>query len=358
MDVGPKDPTKLEARSPQPGRSGFLNSAARPAPVSGGAGQASDGRQALTAGLPPAVDRESLGRLLSGVGLKLGAEGLSRVGDRVASALALLAARSPSYPAQASGRPAAPGQSAISAYERLSARRQKAGATEGRSRFLAVLAGLFEEAGFDLDPGSLISLDTSLEDGGGEGNAGGDLPGQEDGRSPSGGGSSGESPSRRRSPDGRDASPSAPVGAKEPLAAADIDSLVAMLKDFLSAAGEGPNHWQAFNEAEGRRDPSWRLVPFAFSANGIDFEGFFRILCRREPKAVLSLGADFRSNGHDYSFSLRGSSLSLEGPGEGLPGRDAALRALGRSLDELGIGFSFSALRGIELPRLRGETWA
>jgi hypothetical protein len=359
VDVAKSDPTKLEARSPQPGRSGFLNSkgaSAAGGPASGIEGGA-PGRPEAPAGkgLAAPLGQRSLAGLFSSMGLSLHPSKMGVVQDRVMAALSLIASRS--APSTAPGQERA----ALGSQERAAAiyrRAQASFATEsghaGRARGLAILEGLFAGAGLDLDAEGLAALSSDSEGGGSGGGASG---GEASGSTGQGGANAesgeGYEASANLSGQGKP-SPDAPSGPGD----ADEDELGAferMAKGFFASSGEGPNDWQAFNERARALDPGWCLVPFGFTAGNVEFSGYFRVLCHKGQRAVLSLGADFRSNGHFYSFTLRGSELSLEGPELMRAESLRAVQELAKALEGQGLGLSYSGFSEAE----RGQgAWA
>lgn len=331
MDVAKGDPTKLEARSPQPGRSGFLNSAAAPSgPAPAGRGEAPAGK-----GIAAPLGPKSLSGIFAGMGLSLGAERLGLVQDRVMAALTLIASRAPLSAAPV------PERGGASLQERAAAtyRRASSAAEPGhgsRARSLAVLEGLFAGAGLDLGAEGLAALSSDVEGGGSGGQAAGqDAPGGR--RENAGSEGTGGEPSSGGDGRGRPslAAPGAP--AEEGRGEAELDAFAAMAKDFFRSSGDGPNDWQAFNERQRGLDPGWSLVPFGFTAGNVEFSGYFRVLFNKRERAVLSLGADFRSNGHFYSFTLRGSELSLEGPDLRRGADLRAVEGLAASLEAAGL---------------------
>jgi hypothetical protein len=355
VDVGKSDPTKHEARSPQPGRSGFLNSGAEPsAPALRGKVEApvvpgSPGVPVSSKGLSSPLNPQSLGPLFSRMGLSFGAEKLGIVQDRVLAALSFLASRPQSLSSGPDRAGAHFQERAAAIYRRAIATPSSESEHAGRARSLAVLYGLFAGQGLDLDPEGLAALSSDLERGGGDGAGQGSLggeasgngaPGSREGRE-TGFGASGDS-SGGLGPEAAAGAASGPNDEK-----ADVEALTRLVKIFFRSRGDGPNDWQAFNERAEALDPAWRLIPFAFSANDVDFTGFFRILFRKSDKAMVSLGADFRSNGHDYSFTLRGPALFLEGPELSPAESLGSLAGLARAMDGMGIGFEYSAFRGL-----------
>jgi hypothetical protein len=295
------------------------------------------------------------------MGLALGADKLGLVQDRVLAALSLLASRSPSPTPGPEKTGAHFQERAAAVYRRAIAPPSSENAHAGRARSLAVLHGLFAVQGLDLDAEGLAALSADLKrsgGGAGQGSLGGeasgnDAPGSQEGQE-TGFGASGDSSGEA----GLEAAASAADGAFGEKA--DIEALARLVKNFFLSRGEGPNDWQAFNEKAEAVDPAWRIIPFAFRANDVDFTGFFRILFRKSDKDMVSLGADFRSNGHDYSFTLRGSALSLEGPELSLAESSGALAGLAGVLESMGIGFEYSAfnsLSGSGADRSEGE-WA
>jgi hypothetical protein len=346
VDVGKSDPTKHEARSPQPGRSGFLNSQAElSAPGVRGKPEA----PGISKGLVSPLNPQSLGTLFARMGLALGAEKLGLVQDRVMAALSLLASRAPSLSSGPERAGAHFQERAAAVYRRATAPPSSESAHAGRARSLAVLHGLFAGQGLDLDAEGLAALSSDLERGGGEGSEQG-FPGGESSGDGAPGSQEGQESGFAASGDSSgEAGPEAAAGAASGASSekTDIESLARLVKNFFRSRGDGPNDWQAFNERAESSDPAWRLIPFAFRANDVDFTGFFRILFRKSDKAMVSLGADFRSNGHDYSFTLRGSALSLEGPELAQEESLGSLSGLAGALDGMGIGFEYSAFRGL-----------